>query len=197
MCLLFETICIKDGVPQHLAWHKRRIDLACRELWPAAVPVDPGSVIVIPDEFSKGLVRCKIVYGRGVRKISFSIYSPRAISSLRLVESDIDYHLKYDDRKGLDSLFALREDADEIIIVKKGLVTDTSMSNLVFFDGADWITPKKPLLKGTCRDRLLAAGQITEMDIRPADLGNFIGCKLINAMRDLTGEGMIPVSKIF
>lgn len=70
------------------------------------------------------------------------------------------------------------------------------MSNLIFFDGRDWVTPANPLLKGTCRNRLLAEGSITGREIAPGDLVNYLGCKLINAMREPEEEELIPVSEI-
>jgi 4-amino-4-deoxychorismate lyase len=113
------------------------------------------------------------------------------------VEGDaIDYHVKFFDRSRLESLYALRGDCDDIIIVKNGLVTDTSMSNLIFLDGARWITPAEPLLAGTCRERLLSEGNITAATIRPKDLDHFIGVKLINAMRDPDEEEMIPIGNV-
>jgi 4-amino-4-deoxychorismate lyase len=70
------------------------------------------------------------------------------------------------------------------------------MSNIIFFDGLSWVTPARPLLKGTCRERLLASGLILERDISVNDLSGFTGCKLINAMRDPEREAVIPTERI-
>jgi 4-amino-4-deoxychorismate lyase len=197
MCLLFETIRLEDGVPQHLLWHEARMNSARREFWPSETPLRLEPKIVVPATHSTGLVKCNIHYGRNIRQVSFTKYEKRIIRSLKMVHCrDIDYHVKYTDRSMLESLFTLRGNCDEIIIVKSGLITDTSMSNLVFFDGTKWVTPANPLLKGTCRSRLLAEGQVLEFDISPDDLRGFIGCKLINAMRDPGEEPLIPVSEI-
>ena len=110
--------------------------------------------------------------------------------------NSIDYHLKYSDRSLLDSLFMLRGGSDDVIIVKNGLITDTLISNLIFLEGKDWYTPASPLLKGTCRNRLLAEGRLKEQDIRPADIRNFTGCKLISAMRDPGEYELIPATEI-
>jgi len=45
--------------------------------------------------------------------------------------------------------------ADEVVFIKNGMVTDCSIGNLLFFDGHEWITPYIPLLKGTQRAFLL------------------------------------------
>jgi 4-amino-4-deoxychorismate lyase len=197
MSLLFETIKVVNGMPQHLVWHERRMNAARKEVWPSVAPLIPGKEITVPLEFSTGLVRCNIHYGPEIHRVSFAKEVERIIRSLKMVScSAIDYHLKYTDRSLLGSLFSLRGAADEVVIVKNGLISDTSVSNLIFFDGKNWFTPATPLLRGTCRNRLLAEGRLIEMDISPDDLGNFAGCKLINAMRDPDEEVMIPVSEI-
>ena len=197
MCLLFETIRIVNGKPQNLLWHESRMNRARKEIWGTGVSIVNGPEIIVPAEFSDGVVRCNIYYGREVQQVSFKRYEQRIIRSLKMIPCNtIDYHLKFSNRMLLDSLFALRGAADEIIILKNGLITDTSMSNLIFKKGNDWYTPAIPLLKGTCRDRLIAYSGIIEQDIRPWDLCNFSGCKLINAMRDHQEETLIPISEI-
>ena len=96
----------------------------------------------------------------------------------------------------LNELLSEKEDCDEIIIVKDGLITETSISNLVFFDGNQWYTPDNPLLKGTCRQRLLEEKKIRETEIRVEALYKFKGFELINTMRDPEEEEMIPIENI-
>jgi 4-amino-4-deoxychorismate lyase len=197
MSLLFETIRISNGVPQHLDWHQRRMSRSMQEIWGETESPDLASRISVPAAFARGLVRCNVYYGRDIREINFHHYDKRIIRSLKMVESTtIDYHLKYFDRTRLEGLFSLRGECDEILIVKDGLVSDTSMSNLIFQDGQRWVTPAKPLLKGTCRERLLSEGYLIEMDIPATGISRFSGCKLINAMRDPEEEELIPVSEI-
>ena len=65
--------------------------------------------------------------GQGITLVRADEYCMRAISSLRLVTcDDIDYAYKSADRSRL----GLRGNADEIIIVRNGLLTDTSYSNI-------------------------------------------------------------------
>jgi 4-amino-4-deoxychorismate lyase len=171
--------------------------LARKELWNNQTPVELGKLLIVPQEFSTGFVKCNIYYGPDIHQVRFSKYNKRLVRSLKLVDcSGIDYHLKYTDRSALDSLFALRENCDEIIIVINGLLTDSSMSNLIFSDGLHWVTPVNPLLKGTCRNRMVAGGGIIEKEIPVADLYRYTGCKLINAMRDPAEEILIPASEI-
>ena len=198
MCLLFETVRVLDGVPQNLPWHEARINRSRLEMWNLKESVILQPLMVIPQEFTTGTVRCKIIYGPGIRQIEFSSYKKEVIRSLKLVSADsIDYHLKFFDRSAVDSLVKFRGNCDEILIVKNGLVTDTSMSNIIFLDGADWVTPAEPLLRGTCRERLIAGALLHEREIRPGDIRRFAGCKLVNAMRSPDEEMVIPVSQIF
>jgi len=197
MSLLFETICVQHGIPQHLAWHEQRMTLARKERWNNHTPVELGKLLVVPQEFSTGFVKCNIHYGPEIQQVRFAEYEKRIIRSLKLIDgSGIDYHLKYSDRSALDSLLALRENCDEIIIVIDGFVTDTSMANLIFTDGLYWFTPARPLLKGTRRNRMVAGGGLIEKEIPVADLYRYAGCKLINAMRDPDEEILIPSSEI-
>jgi 4-amino-4-deoxychorismate lyase len=197
MCPLFETIRIFNGIPVHTGWHEARMALSRRELWNLREPLFLNELLKIPEEWKSGLVRCNVSYGPDIRSITFESYVKRRVNSLKLLEyNNIDYHLKRSDRSILDHLFSRRGDCDEIIIIKNGFITDTSISNLIFFDGKNWVTPSTPLLNGTCRQRLLNEGKISEKEIRVEDLSQFAGLKLINAMRFPEEESIIPASCI-
>jgi 4-amino-4-deoxychorismate lyase len=197
MSPLYETIAIMDGIPRHLIWHEQRMNRALDEVWKIQLHEKLEDVIKVPPEYLKGLVRCNVYYGPAIEEITFKAYVKRQIRSLKLVASEtIDYHMKYADRGSLESLLSLRGDGDDILIVKNRLITDTTMSNVIFWDGNEWFTPAKPLLAGTTRDRLLAEGKIREKDIPTGELWRYSGCKLINAMRSPEEEEMIAVSKI-
>jgi len=198
MSLLFETILVEDGVARNMVWHERRMSHALREVWRINEPMVLEPLIHVPPELCTGMVRCNVLYGPSVESITYTHYEMRMVRSLKLVNCDtIDYHLKFTDRFLLESLLAQRGACDEIIIVKNGFLTDTSMSNILFTDNEKWVTPANPLLKGTCRERLIKEGRVTEQEIRPGAIAGFAGCSIINAMRDPDEEMMIPVSQIF
>ena len=120
----------------------------------------------------------------------------KKIETLKIVHHDeLDYSRKYSDRRTLNKLFSFKENCDDILIVKNSEVTDTSYGNVIFFDGTNWITPKYPLLKGTCRARLISDGKVSEQVIRLEDLKSLKGVKVINAMRDLE-QKMIPIENV-
>ena len=147
-------------------------------------------------EFKKGNVKLRILYGEKGRKIQFEIYTPMKINTIRLVyTSKLRYSLKLRNRKELNTLFDQRGNCDDVIIVRDGQITDSSYANLIFFNGSEWVTPKKPLLEGTCRARLLDNGKIKTANLGINELKTFKGFKLINAMRDMDQE-IIPMDRI-
>jgi len=87
-------------------------------------------------------------------------------------------------------------DCDEILIIKQNLITDTSFSNITFFDGTRWITPSSPLLAGTMRSFLIQKQVIVEKEIRVTDLKDFEKARLINAMLPFESGSDIPVENI-
>jgi 4-amino-4-deoxychorismate lyase len=197
MFLLFETICIENGVPKYLKWHEMRMNRSRKEVWNRKDSVKLEKMLTIPDEYKTGVVRCNIEYGREIGPVTFRKYDKKKVHSLKVVECNtLDYHLKFSDRTLLEDLLLMKEDCDEIVIVKDGMITDTSMSNLIFYDGIHWFTPQFPLLKGTCRQRLLEENRISEKKILLSDVMLFEGLKLINAMRDPDEEELIPVIKL-
>ncbi len=189
--MYIESIQIKDKKPQALAWHQARVNATIQR----EHGIDLAKSILLPNTLTNDTYKCRIVYD--VEKIIFidlSLYTPLVIKSLAFVEdNEISYSSKYQRRVDLERL-KQKTDADEIIIVKNGWVTDTSYSNLVFWDGKQWHTPTTYLLNGTMRQRLLHEGKIIESPIRPSDVANFKSLKLINAMLDLESSLSFLVS---
>jgi 4-amino-4-deoxychorismate lyase len=198
MSPLVESIKLKDGKLFNLGYHQNRMNDALAELFPEAKAIVLAKVISIPENCSPGIFKVRVLYGPVVEAIEIEPYHFRTIQSLKVVHHEsIDYHLKYTDRQILQQLFAQRGDADDIIIVKNGLVTDAFAANLIFFDGQKWITPNSPLLKGTQRQALLEQGIISEMEIKESDIPCFQKVGLINAMVSFEDMPVIPVEKIF
>ena len=132
----------------------------------------------------------------GITGVKSEPYVMRRIRRLRLVEArDIDYTYKAADRRALEAMLALRGEADEVIIVRRALITDTSYSNLAFRSRGQWYTPATPLLRGTMRESLLACGLLREANITPADLPLYDAVCLINAMMPL-GRMTLPIDSI-
>jgi len=151
-------------------------------------------------EIPLGLVRCRVLYVQSIEVVEFFPYQPRRINSLKLVYDDsIDYSLKYNNRDTLNRLVQMKGNCDEILIVKNGYITDTSYTNICFYDGTHWHTPSAPLLKGTKREQLIEKGIIIEAEIKPDDLLKYSNAMLINAMLDFDEKNgvVIDVNSIF
>lgn len=195
---LLESLKLKDGIIRNIEYHQARLNHSMKELFPGAGQIDLKREISIPDNCLSGIYKVRVLYGPTVGKIEIAPYNFRSVQSLKVVyHESIDYHLKYTERQILDELFAQRGNCDDIIIVKNGLVTDSFVANLLFFDGKRWVTPACPLLKGTKRQLLLDRGIISEMEISEDDISTFQKVGLINAMIDFDEMPVVPVDRIF
>jgi 4-amino-4-deoxychorismate lyase len=195
---LIETIKIVDGIPQNLKWHQLRFTSSISQYYGKRSTYKLEDLLLVPEEYSVGIVKARFSYNAAEYLWKFEPYVLQEINSLKIIYDDnIDYKLKYSDRSDLKNLYQKKGECDDILIVKKGMITDTSYCNIVFFDGTNWITSRFPLLKGTCRERLLHQKKIQEEIIKPDQLDSFKSFKLINAMRDLNDIKALPVSQIF
>ena len=186
MSQFIESIKILDGVAENLDLHNARCNKARSEVLLINDPLDLSAVIKPPKSFEKGLVKCRIVYSEKIQEVTYQRYVLRKINSIRIIEShDIDYSHKFLDRSSLNSLNKHKGDADEILIINNGFVTDAYYYNVAFQVKDTWYTPKKPLLKGVLRTRLLTENRITEKDITMKDIKDFSKVSLFNALTPL------------
>lgn len=193
----FETIKIVDGFPINLEYHQNRLNYTFNSKFGAIIPPVLKDIITIPEPYKSGLVKCKIEYNSHQHHTIFSNYVSKTVNSLKIVYDDsIIYDFKYVDRNQLQRLLMRKGDCDEILIVKQRRITDTSYSNIAFFDGYRWYTPDSPLLPGTARARLLDIGIISATDINMQNFRNFKSFILINSMLDNDFSNMKPVSSI-
>ena len=193
-----ETIKIKDGKVMGLPYHQERMERTIHHFFPQVTEETmPSLAGLLAPKDDMAFYKARVVYGaKGVESIEYAPYSMREIRSLQVVAcDDIDYTYKSCDRTALNNLVARKGNYDEIIIVKNGLVTDTSFTNIAIFDGKSWLTPKHPLLKGTKRAALLEQGMIQEADITMADLKAAEKVCLFNAMIEF-GERVLNASDI-
>ena len=187
MCLLLESISLRDGVVERLPYHQQRMDEAVQQLYQLAAPRLWPELNKLDLPVS-GHYKIRVTFEKTILDIEIIPYHKKQINSLQVLFSDtIDYSLKYTRRKELDKLYQQRGSADDILIIKNGLVTDTYYCNILFHDGREWITPLQPLLKGTMRQYLINTGAIRTTDISVTDLYQFKKAKLINALFGFMG----------
>jgi 4-amino-4-deoxychorismate lyase len=183
MSLLIESIKLLDGEYCNLFYHEQRMNRSLKTLCGVQGNFDLEAYLKKAEAPPQGLYKCRILYDDISKEVGFVPYKAREIRSLRIVEHDrISYEFKYSDRRTIERLFELRKNCDDILIVKLGMVTDSSFANIAFKKDKQWYTPWAPLLKGTMRSKLLAGNLIQEDEIRVKDIYNFEKFKLINAM---------------
>jgi len=188
MSLLIESIKLLDGEFHNLFYHEQRMNRSLKMLCGVQDRTNLEEFLEHVDKPEKGLYKCRLLYDENSREIEIIPYQPRNINRLQVVEHDrINYEFKYQDRKTINRLFELRKDCDDILIVKRGLVTDSSFANIVFRKGKRWFTPWAPLLKGTQRQKLLERNLIYEEEITPGEIRSYESFKLINAMLEFEG----------
>ncbi len=181
MSKFIETIKVVDGEVFHLEYHQSRYEGVLNSL--GIEDVKDLKDYLDPPEW--GLYRCRLEYGKGSIDVEYHKYKKRDISSLKLVfDNEIEYADKSANREKIDLHFAHKDEADDILIIKNLLVTDTSIANIALYRDGVWFTPKAPLLKGTTRERLLREGKIVEADINSNELRTFTQVALLNAMID-------------
>ncbi len=185
MSRLVESLQLKNGVLQNTDYHNTRMKHSRRDLFQLDENIDLKEEITIPAEFRSGLFKCRVVYTRNIDTVEFIPYEIKQIRSLKIVHGEIDYSFKFEDRSSIKNLFAERGNCDDIIILKDGMLSDTSSANIVLLREGRWYTPSTPLLKGTKRQKLLDDGIIFEEEISADDISHFSQASLINAMLDI------------
>lgn len=173
--MLFETIKIKNSRVYNMPWHQKRIDYSLKRF-----NLKPLDLMRIKLDSSKNS-RAKIIYKNSFCVEQSDLIS-RDIKRLKLIRSDASYCFKFTDRSHLDTIYNMRSHCDDCLIIKNSLVTDTTIANIAFFDGANWITPRVPLLKGTMRARLLDGKFLKPATIKPQNLDRFWLVSLINSV---------------
>jgi len=196
---LFTTIKLEQNNLRHIQFHNQRVNYTRNILFGSRDTWDIGKMIDIPELDPDKIYRCRFLYSKDNYMTEFIPYQQRHITKLFLLQEDqIDYSYKFTDRSRLEDLRKQLIDTNDsdVLIVKNGLVTDTSFANIAFSDGNSWYTPDSPLLKGTKRAYYLSKGTLTERKISPVDLAGFVKARLINAMLDLETGNDIAMDDI-
>lgn len=194
----FETIRVAKGVLQNLGAHQQRLDRTCEALWGRVGTIHLDRLTVPATLLTDKIYKCRVIYDdNGIVKVEWEPYILRTIHRIRLVETDaLDYAYKYYDRTTLEQYYRQRGDADDVLLVKDGLLTDTSYANIAFFDGHYWYTPASPILPGTQRATLLTNGHLRATLLRTRDLERFSHLRLVNAMMPWGIGPTLPISAI-
>lgn len=190
---LFETIKIKNNQICNPQFHLERVLHTQRNLWKKNDILEfEKTLMEIEENFlsklkSDQVYKLKIQYNSDSCDFNITPYLPKKILFLKPVTAEnIDYSYKYTDRSEINKLMKNTKDENtDIIIIKKGLVTDSSFANLVFVKKENYFTPKDCLLPGTKRAKYLKEGRITEKRIKFEEIRNYDYVLIINAMLEI------------
>lgn len=197
MCQFIETIRIENGQIYNLPYHSQRFNDTRARFFKGSQPIDLADFIKVPmpreEERTSDRVKCRVLYSHSIKEITYTPYLLHPVHTLKLINcNEISYSYKSTDRSLLNKLHTQREEADDILILKNGFLTDTSIANIALFDGTHWYTPSAPLLKGTQRASLIAKGILLEKTLTIDILYSFQQITLFNAMIPF-GEICLPV----
>lgn len=196
MSRLVESIKILNGRIYNLPFHQERFNRTRFEAIGVTKKILLQNIIRDAGPPNQGLYKCRILYDEKIHGIEFIPYNKPVIRLLKVLDAPgISYDFKWEERSALDTLYAMRGEADEIILVRDGLVTDGYYFNYVFEKNGIFLTPDQPLLAGTQRARLWQHGKIQTAEIKIQDLFQYDFIHAINAMNPL-GNIRIPISQI-
>jgi 4-amino-4-deoxychorismate lyase len=196
MCRFIESIKVFDGVFYRLEYHQTRVRLTFEKFFPDSEIIELSKAFKTLEIPQKGIFKCRVLYSSEIQLIEFVPYTRRDIKTLKLVETEIDsLPYKIEDRSLYNAAFAKRELCDDVLMVKNGLLTDTSYCNIALFNGSEWFTPRVPLLYGTNRAQLLSETVLIEKDIKVDEIYNYQQIALFNAMIEF-GEMVLDIKQI-
>jgi len=177
-----ETLLVKNGKIQNIKYHLKRMEKTAKYFKfqvPSSEFKDLNEKLKVKSE----KLRCRIIYNQfGIQNIEYFPIKEREFTKFKIVEIDFNYSFKYKNRNSFSTLHYQFSIYDEFILIKNNLITDTTISNLAFFTGSEWLTPKYPLLQGTKRAELIDKGILKEENIHKYDLPYFKKIAMLNAI---------------
>lgn len=174
----FETIKVKDGKLLNLKYHQKRLDKT-RDFFGFSNKLELKECNFNLPKY--GDFRLRVDYANEIKSFTVQKFISREFREFTILNSDIEYEFKYTNRDKLD---ALKTDDKEVIIVKNGFLTDTTIANIALCRNGTWVTPKKPLLKGTTRSRLIDGGFLKCENLTIEDLKKAENFAIMNALID-------------
>lgn len=181
--MFFESIKAINGNICHLDYHSKRVNKTRKEVLGLDTPLNLSCINgLFPNT---GIYRLFLAYSKDIETFTYREYITEYIKTLKIVHAELDYAYKYLNRNNLDKLYKQRKKADDILIIVNGLATDTTIANIICWDGTKWYTPDKPLLPGTTRQRLIDQKKIIPKKITEEQLFDYKQIVIINALRGI------------
>lgn len=180
---LLETIRIEDRQPINLHYHQDRVNKSLLMIGAINRKLELEQHLIVPDDYSEGIVKCRILYGAKEMSISFKPYIKRKIEYLHLRDgTSLQYSIKWANRDPINHLMFGLDSNKDILIIRNERITDTSYCNVALLKEGKWFTPDQPLLEGTQRHYLLDKGTIIPKEIMISDIKEYEAIRMFNAM---------------
>ena len=183
MSLLLESIKIENRTIRNFPYHLYRMEKSLFDLYHSKKKFAFNAIQDHFQDLDENTYKLRILYNQKVFKYEILPYFKPQIQSIKLVSaSTVFYDYKYEDRSILNDLFLQRANADDILIVKNKLITDSLFCNVALLKKGEWFTPQSPLLNGTKRSYLIDQKKIIPIEITVDQLSQFEKISLFNAM---------------
>ncbi len=178
----FETIRVENGKIFNIKFHNFRFNLTREKLFNLKNRLNLENFITPPKD--NMLYRCKVIYSKeeNIESIEYFNYKIKEFKTFKIKTINFNYKYKFINREDIDSLKL--DNFDDIIMVKNGFITDSSIANIAIFYNNSWLTPKTPLLYGVTRERLLREKKLKEANLKIEDLLKAEKFAIMNAMID-------------
>lgn len=197
MSLLLETIRVNQGKAENLQAHEDRISHSQLALEGIRMLAPLPEIFEENPPPSSGLLKARLVYNHDLYKLEYSDYQKKEIQGLKIwQDQSIYYPFKFANRSLLECMKKSLPEHTEALIVIGDRITDTTYTNVAFWNGKKWLTPQYPLLKGTMRDSLLKKRVLEIQDISLPMLENYERIRLFNAMMPWEEAIELPVYSI-
>lgn len=148
--------------------------------------INLAEVIKIPENLKDGLYKCRVSYDKAIRNIGFSPYKLKENSKILLLEigKSKDYSFKFEDRVFFKNALEENPDVDDVLFLSNDYVTDCTYTNIILYDGKQWITPDTQLLNGVKRQYYIDNNFLSVRKVKVQDLLKYEKIAFINSMRD-------------
>ena len=187
MSRFLESIRYEQGEFHNLDLHQNRVNNTIQHFFPGKTPPDLKEYIQnldLPEE-KEERYKFRLLYNQEISFSEFIEYKSKTPIKVKFIhlQGSNPYPYKYSNRQIFQEHLKKSDTQEELIFTLNGMVTDSSYSNLAFYNKEmGWVTPSTFLLNGTARQFWLNTHKLREVDIHFKDVMNFDKVMFLNAM---------------
>lgn len=186
-CRFIESIRVFGGKAENLSYHQARVRDTFAHHFRNRKPVSLQQVIDDNPPPENGLFKLRIVYSETVEVAEYLPYLTPHFKIFRCfsVPDDFEYQFKSANRQLFDEI-SQKAGADVLpVLIRKGVVTDSTITNLIFKKRDQWFTPTSLLLQGVQLQKVTEAFPLHRIKIRETEIETFDAIYPINALNPL------------